>query len=235
MKFEYTSLDLDTVAPAHERADRRRAEFLKSLTGLGEQGWELVSVVGPTAYLKRGVAAGGPSDLAKVCSNCRSFQECAEKDAGGRSFGNCSDWKTAVTATATCDRFAEKSYGQAEGQASPYQDVGGRPTAQAAGLIPAGPAGRDSAGAAPPDAESAWHWKPNTDHGEKRLEATTDQVGGVESPSHKHKVVAILDKDGKVVRGKTDMVNGHDHPVTINGMCEEADGHTHTYDPTPRG
>lgn len=235
MKFEYTSLDLDTVAPAHERADRRRAEFLKSLGELGEQGWELVSIEGPVAYLKRGVVNGGaPSELAKVCSNCRCFQECAEKDAAGQAFGVCSDWKMSVSATASCERFVEKAYGQSEGQASPYQDVGGRPTGQSAGLVPAVPVERDGA-AAPPDSESAWHWQPNTDFGEKRLEATTDQSGGVASPDHKHKVVAILDKDGKVVRGKTDMVNGHEHAVAINGMCEEADGHTHTFDPTPRG
>lgn len=235
MKFEYTSLDLGTVAPSHERVDRRRAEFLKGLSGLGEQGWELVSIEGPIAYLKRGLSNNGPSELAKVCSNCSCFQECAEKDASGQAFGTCADWKTAVTATATCDRFAEKAYGQAEGQASPYQDVGGRPTSQSAGLIPAAPVVRDSAAGAPPDSESAWHWQPQTDFGEKRLEATTDQVGGISSPDHKHKVVAILDKDGKVVRGKTDMINGHEHSVTINGMCEEADGHTHIYDPTPRG
>lgn len=234
MKFEYTTLDLEKAAPAHERADRRRSEFLKSLQGLGEEGWELVSVEGPIAFLKRAVVNGAPTTLAKVCSNCRCFQECAEKDASGQTFGNCIDWKMAVGGSGSCDRFAEKAYGQAEGQAAPYQPVGGRPTGQSAGPVPAGPVVRDSAGA-PPDSESAWHWQPRTEYGEKRLEATTDQIAGVESPEHKHKVLAILDKDGKVVRGKTDMVNGHEHPVAINGMCEEADGHTHTYDPTPRG
>lgn len=234
MKFEYTTLDLEKVAPAHERADRRRAEFLKGLQGLGENGWELISVEGPLAFLKRAVANGAPTELAKVCSNCSCFQECPEKDASGQPFGNCTDWKVAVSSAGSCERFAEKAYGQAEGQSQPYHEVGGRPTAQSAGPVPAAPAVRDGV-SGPPDSESAWHWQPRTEYGEKRLEATTDQVGGVKSPEHKHKVVAILDKDGRVVRGKTDMVDGHEHAVAINGMCEEVDGHTHTYDPTPNG
>jgi hypothetical protein len=51
----------------------------------------------------------------------------------------------------------------------------------------------------------------------------------VSAPSHKHRVQTIICKKGRVIRGKTDMVNGHFHVVTILGMADEADGHTHSF------
>jgi hypothetical protein len=80
-----------------------------------------------------------------------------------------------------------------------------------------------------PDEVSAWHWTPRTEIGEKRIEAITTQGSGVASPEHKHRVMVIRAKDGSVVRGKTDVVNGHDHLIKFMGMVEEADGHGHTF------
>jgi hypothetical protein len=202
------------------------------LEELGKGGWEMVSVDGGTAYLKRRVPTS-PTTLAKVCSNCNCFEECVSKDADGQAFGECSEWKLAVAAGGSCDQFTEKAYGQASGQAAPYRPAEGRPFGQEAGPVAVEDTGRQGI-SAPPDEDRAWHWKPRTERGEKRLETTTSQDSGIDSPSHKHKVVVILDKNGKVVRGKTDMVNGHDHPISINGIADEADGHTHTFDPTPQ-
>jgi hypothetical protein len=81
----------------------------------------------------------------------------------------------------------------------------------------------------PVEDPSAWHWQPRTEEGEKRIEAITSQEAGVSAPSHKHRVQVIICKKGKVIRGKTDMVNGHFHVITILGMADEADGHTHSF------
>ncbi len=234
MKFEYATLDFEKIAPPRERVDRQRDVFLKALQAKGEEGWELVNVAGPLAFLKRSIPNGEPTALAKVCANCTQFERSIEKDADGASGGKCAEWSLFVASEGACERFCEKAYGQPEGQANPIHQVEGRPTGQSAGEVVAGPSDRDGV-RLPPDADSAWHWQPRTEFGEKRLEATTSQDQGIDSPDHKHKVVVILDKNGKVVRGKTDVVNGHDHPVTINGLVDDADGHTHTYDPTPRG
>lgn len=88
-----------------------------------------------------------------------------------------------------------------------------------------------TAASATPDENSAWHWTARSEFGEKRVEAITNEVAGVKSPEHKHRVVCIVDKDGKVVRGQTDMVNGHAHQITVPGMTDDADGHTHTFVP----
>ena len=80
-----------------------------------------------------------------------------------------------------------------------------------------------------PDEVSAWHWTPRTEIGEKRIEAITTQVAGIVAPEHKHRVMVIRARDGSVVRGKTDVVNGHDHLIKVMGMAEESDGHTHTF------
>lgn len=79
------------------------------------------------------------------------------------------------------------------------------------------------------DEVSAWHWGANTEIGEKRIEAITSQEDGPTVPEHKHRVVVIRASDGSVVRGKTDVVNGHDHKILYMGMAEESDGHTHTF------
>lgn len=94
------------------------------------------------------------------------------------------------------------------------------------------PGGNEPNGASiPPDENSAWHWQARSEYGEKRVEAITSQVAGVKSPSHKHRVICILDKDGNVVRGQTDMVNGHMHTIKVPGVTEDADGHTHHFAP----
>lgn len=80
-----------------------------------------------------------------------------------------------------------------------------------------------------PDEDSAWHWEPRTEIGEKRIEAITSQDKGAVAPEHKHRVVVIRASDGSVVRGKTDVVNDHDHMILFMGMTEESDGHTHTF------
>jgi len=80
-----------------------------------------------------------------------------------------------------------------------------------------------------PDEDSAWHWTARTDIGEKRIEAITSQDKGGVAPEHKHRVVVIRAADGSVVRGKTDVVNEHDHEILFMGMTEESDGHTHTF------
>lgn len=234
MKFEYTTLDAEKVAGSLESADRGAA-LLKALQDLGAQGWELVSAGGPVSYLKRPVANGAPTRLAKVCGNCRAYAEFAQKDAEGQPVGRCGEWKLAVSAEGACERFAEKAYGQPEGQPSPYRVVAGAPTGQTAGPVVAAATGRDSASVVPPDAEGARHWQARTEFGERRVEATTSQEDGVQSPPHKHRVVAIVDRTGQVIRGKAEMANGHEHRVEVLGMCDEADGHTHTFDPTPMG
>jgi len=80
-----------------------------------------------------------------------------------------------------------------------------------------------------PDEVSAWHWEPRTEIGEKRIEAITTQDEGAIVPEHKHRVVVIRASDGSVVRGKTDVVNDHDHKIVFMGMVEESEGHTHTF------
>jgi len=80
-----------------------------------------------------------------------------------------------------------------------------------------------------PDEVSAWGWQPRTEIGEKRIEAITTQEKGAVAPEHKHRVVVIRAADGSVVRGKTDVVNDHDHVILFMGMTEESDGHTHTF------
>jgi hypothetical protein len=80
-----------------------------------------------------------------------------------------------------------------------------------------------------PDEVSAWHWQARTEIGEKRIEAITSQESGAVAPEHKHRALVIRDAEGNVVRGKTDVVNDHDHAIVHMGMAEESDGHTHTF------
>lgn len=180
-------------------------DLLVELDVLGKDGWELVAQPGAaSAILKRGICMEIPQGTAATCANCGDFKP-AETLKSLDSVGWCEAWKLAMNATGKCDRFH---------------------------LIPGGthsvPAG------SVPDENSAWHWQPRTEFGEKRVEAVTDLVSGLEAPAHKHRVLVIASKDGCVVRGKTDMVNGHEHHITMVGVVDEADGHTHTFD-IPRG
>jgi hypothetical protein len=180
-------------------------DLLAQLDVLGKDGWELASQPDQTsAILKRGICMEIPQGTATACANCAGFKP-AETLKSLDSVGWCEEWKLAMNATGRCDRF--------------HAIPGGTHN------IPAGSV---------PDENSAWHWQPRTEFGEKRVEAITDLVSGVLAPEHKHRVLVIASKDGCVVRGKTDMVNGHEHPITTVGMVDEADGHTHTFD-IPRG
>lgn len=177
---------------------------LGALNKMGEEGWEVCAVIGTDALLKKCLPNGCPSGAAKACSNCKNFStQVAEKDQNADTPGWCGEWKLAMSMTGTCEKFHSK------------EGIPGALTPPPAGAVP--------------DHQSAWHWQPRTELGEKRIEAITDQISGVSSPEHKHRVVVIAAKDGKVVRGKTDMVNGHDHTINHLGMTDEADGHTHTW------
>jgi len=65
--------------------------------------------------------------------------------------------------------------------------------------------------------------------GQRKIEAITTQDAGVDGVRHCHRVVALVDKDMRVIYGKTDSVDGHTHDVKVVGLVEEADGHTHTF------
>jgi len=186
-----------------------KATDLTALKSRGEEGWEACAVIGADVLLKRASSNGVPQGMAKACVNCEHFStQVAEKDRNAESPGWCAAWKLAMIATGKCDeKFVQKV--QPEGYPGAVHP------------LPAG---------AVPDHDSAWHWQPRTELGEKRVEAITDQVSGVKAPEHKHRVLVIMSKDGKVVRGKTDMVNGHEHAIDLIGSTEEADGHTHTWE-----
>lgn len=204
MKYEYKTMRLP-VADG-EAFVRHHEEVAKEFSELGVEGWDLVSIKEEIAFFKRVIPNGKPVGLAKVCSNCKCLKpaEETEKDAEDQTSGWCSEWKLAMAGMGTCNEFVEKNWSVPN------------PTGSA------------------PDEESAWHWLPRTDVGEKRVEAVTSEVAGIQSPSHKHRVVVIMDRHAAVVRGKTDMINGHDHSISLMGMADEADGHTHTFE-IPRG
>jgi hypothetical protein len=186
---------------------RHHEDVAREFSELGSEGWDLISIKDEIAFFKRVIPNGKPVGLAKTCSNCKCFKPADDEiteKSGDQVSGWCNEWKLAMAGMGTCDGFAEKDWS-----------------------IP-NPAG------SPPDEESAWHWLPRTDVGEKRVEAVTSEVAGIQSPSHKHRVVVIMDRHGSVVRGKTDMINGHDHNISLMGMADEADGHTHTFE-IPRG
>jgi hypothetical protein len=177
---------------------------LEALNKMGDEGWEVCTLVGTDALLKKCLPTGCPSGTARACSNCKHFStQVAEKDKNAETPGWCGEWKLAMQITGSCEKFVQKEV------------IPGAVTPLPAGAVP--------------DHESAWHWQPRTELGEKRVEAITSQVAGASAPDHKHRVLVILSKDGKIVRGKTDMVNGHEHKITLLGMTEEADGHTHTW------
>lgn len=211
MRYDYKTINTPIIGGIPE-ADLQR---------LGADGWELVAVKdGGRAYLKRPAQDARPSGIAKACANCRHFSlPSGVKEASADSSGWCGEWKLAMTATGTCGQFSER----------PADVVAEKVNSEIPGANVKLPAG------AIPDEDSPWHWQPQTDLGEKRIEAVTDLVGGVLSPPHKHRVIVIARKDGAVVRGKTDMVNGHFHTVTILGVTDEADAHTHIFSTTEKG
>jgi hypothetical protein len=172
------------------------------LNTLGKDGWCLTTSAGDRLFLVKIVDV--PPHKAcgdQHCANCGNFPEKSQY-----AVAKCQRWGVSVQGSggSGCDTYMEK-------QAVVVADTG-TPTI------------------GPKDDPSAWHWQPRTEDGEKRVEAITTQDTGVVAPSHKHRVLVIRSKDGKVVRGKTDMVNGHYHGIMTMGMTEEADGHTHTFD-----
>lgn len=179
-----------------------------TLKALGDEGWELASITGSTLYFKKAISNGVPTGVAKACANCKHFSvpQGVEKDMKAETPGWCDEWKLAMCVTGACERFALKDA------------IPGSRTPLPAGSVP--------------DEESAWHWQARTEFGEKRVEAITSQVAGIRSPEHKHQVIVIVDKNGGIVRGKTNMVNGHEHKIAVMGTTEEADGHTHIWSPT---
>jgi hypothetical protein len=72
-------------------------------------------------------------------------------------------------------------------------------------------------------------WKANPAAGEKRISSVTTQDAGPDGVPHSHRVVAIVDGENVVMKGSTDMVDDHVHPVSLLGVVEEAAGHTHLF------
>lgn len=83
--------------------------------------------------------------------------------------------------------------------------------------------------------ENAMVWTPDTTRGEKRLVSLSSQDSGLASSPHTHRVLVIVCEKGKIIRSIVDAVQGHNHPITVLGMLDEADGHTHTHDPKMLG
>jgi len=173
-----------------------------ALNTLGKDGWCLTTSAGDRLFLVKIVDVQPHKACdGQHCANCGNFPEKSQY-----AVAKCQRWGVSVQGSggSGCDTYMEK-------QAVVVAETG---------MPPIGPK----------DDPSAWHWQPRTEDGEKRVEAITTQDTGVVAPSHKHRVLVIRSKDGKVVRGKTDMVNGHYHGIMTMGMTEEADGHTHTFD-----
>jgi hypothetical protein len=173
----------------------------EALNALGKDGWCLTTSAGDRLFLVKMVdVAPHKSCGDQHCANCGNFPEKSQY-----AVAKCQRWGVSVQGSggSGCDTYMEK-------QAVVVVDTGTPPIG-------------------PRDDPSAWHWQPRTEEGEKRVEAISTQDTGIISPSHKHRVLVIMSSTGGVVRGKTDMVNGHYHGITHMGMTEEADGHTHTF------
>ena len=65
--------------------------------------------------------------------------------------------------------------------------------------------------------------------GQKRFYAISSMNEGPDGFTHSHRVSVIVDRDMQVVRGETDAVADHVHPITIVGTLDEAAGHTHKF------
>jgi len=77
--------------------------------------------------------------------------------------------------------------------------------------------------------EPLFTWKANEAAGEKRINSITSQDAGPGGAPHSHRVVAIVNGEMVIVKGATDSVDDHTHPITILGTADEAAGHTHTF------
>lgn len=173
-----------------------------ALDTLGKEGWCLTASAGDRLFLVKmvNVSPHMLGDERRYCADCANFPE-KSRDAVGK----CAKWGVTVQGSGTdCDTFTGRI-------AKDHGEQGG------------------GHGEAVSDDLSAWHWQPDTNAGEKRIEAITSQDAGITAPAHKHRVQVIVCKKGKVIRGKTDMVNGHAHAISFIGMTDEADGHTHVW------
>jgi hypothetical protein len=77
--------------------------------------------------------------------------------------------------------------------------------------------------------EPLFTWVADEKSGERRINSLTSQNAGPGGTEHSHRVVAIVNRDMNVTRGATDTVSNHSHPVTMLGVVDEADGHTHVF------
>lgn len=177
-----------------------------TLNEFGNEGWCLTASSGDRLFMVKIVHEEEKKDEGHLCCHCESFPE-----KSLNVVAKCSRWGIMVQGSCgeACETFKTRLVKMEE------KEIPGAMNPPPPGVIP--------------DDLSAWHWQPRTEMGEKRVEAITSQESGVRTLSHKHRVVAIVSKDGKVVRGKTDMIDGHFHPVTLIGMADEADGHTHAF------
>jgi hypothetical protein len=65
--------------------------------------------------------------------------------------------------------------------------------------------------------------------GQKKISAISSSDAGVDDAMHTHRVTVLVDSEMNVVRGETDEVQGHTHPITLVGSLDESQGHTHTF------
>jgi len=72
-------------------------------------------------------------------------------------------------------------------------------------------------------------WVADSEVGQKKLEAISSTNSGLDGVSHSHRVIVIVDKNMEVLKGTTDEVDGHIHPITMVGVLDEVEGHTHTF------
>jgi hypothetical protein len=70
---------------------------------------------------------------------------------------------------------------------------------------------------------------PDTAAGQKRFDSVTSMDAGPDMADHFHKLIVVVDRDMQVVRGETDEVLDHVHPITVVGAVDEASGHTHKF------
>lgn len=77
--------------------------------------------------------------------------------------------------------------------------------------------------------EPLFTWKADEAAGERRITSVTTQNSGPGVAPHSHRVVTVIDRENVVLRGATDTVEDHVHPITILGAADEAAGHTHLF------
>ena len=178
------------------------------LNKMGSEGWDLVLLVKQDLVFKRSLSGGGggPVGLVKVCGNCTEF----DVNKSDSSTGRCSKYGAVMNEYGHCDDgWIHKAVTKKDTPADKPSDVPAIATEEV----------------------SPWHLRANTLAGERRLDAMTDlsEDPTGQPASHRHRVVAVVTGENKVVKGMTDMVEGHVHEVKYIGMLEEKAGHAHTW------